>query len=88
MATNETSHSRTGSGGNELDTDDQIQKGEVQDHFRHGETQTPKSVAPVNEKTTLQDQTNLLPVKQLLVVFVGLSCALFCESNLISITTK
>ncbi|KAJ5641162.1 hypothetical protein N7528_000787 [Penicillium herquei] len=31
-----------------------------------------------NEKGKLQDQTNLLPIKQLLIVFVGLSCALFC----------
>ncbi|KAJ5729429.1 uncharacterized protein N7483_003937 [Penicillium malachiteum] len=38
---------------------------------------TPKE--PIaNEKGKLQDQTNLLPIKQLLIVFVGLSCALFC----------
>ncbi|KAH8669069.1 putative tetracycline efflux protein [Xylariales sp. PMI_506] len=34
---------------------------------------------PSDEKTKLQDQTNLLPFKQLIVVFLGLSCALFCD---------
>lgn len=86
MASNEIS-SQNRAGGNKLDTDP-IQKDMVKDGLKHGETQTTKSVAPVEEKTTLQDQTNLLPVKQLLVVFVGLSCALFCESNLIWIATK
>lgn len=33
-----------------------------------------------DETHELQDQTNLLPFKQLLVVFGGLSCALFCMS--------
>lgn len=33
-----------------------------------------------NNKGKLQDQTNLLPFKQLMIVFVGLSCALFCKS--------
>ncbi|OJJ45121.1 hypothetical protein ASPZODRAFT_18031 [Penicilliopsis zonata CBS 506.65] len=32
-----------------------------------------------NSNKKLQDQTNLLPVKQLLIVFTGLSCALFCS---------
>jgi hypothetical protein len=27
----------------------------------------------------LQDQTNLLPVKQVIFVFIGLTCALFCS---------
>lgn len=37
----------------------------------------------INKKMSppaLQDQTNLLPTKQVIVVFAGLSCALFCES--------
>lgn len=34
---------------------------------------------PTDDKTTLQDQTNILPMKQLILVFVGLSCALFCS---------
>ena len=42
-----------------------------------GQASTVES--PVNEKTTIQDQTNLLPVKQVMIVFVGLSCALFCK---------
>ncbi|KAJ5814831.1 hypothetical protein N7474_006608 [Penicillium riverlandense] len=43
------------------------------------EAQTPPSAPTDNEKMKLQDQTNLLPMKQLLVVFAGLSCALFCS---------
>lgn len=31
------------------------------------------------EAPKLQDQTNLLPVKQVILVFVGLTCALFCS---------
>jgi hypothetical protein len=44
------------------------------------EAQTPDSqaAAPDNE-TKLQDQTNILPFKQLAIVFLGLACALFCE---------
>lgn len=37
-------------------------------------------VPPVTDKHQLQDQTNLLPFKQVIVIFMGLSCALFCES--------
>jgi hypothetical protein len=33
----------------------------------------------IDGRTKLQDQSNLLPMKQLIVVFAGLSCALFCE---------
>lgn len=43
----------------------------------------PASEAPVpqvNDKHQLQDQTNLLPFKQVIIIFMGLSCALFCES--------
>jgi hypothetical protein len=43
------------------------------------EAQVSEKPSPVNEKTNLQDQTNLLPLKQLLVVFAGCSCALFCK---------
>lgn len=39
----------------------------------------PSVVTQVEDKHKLQDQTNLLPLKQLMVVFIGLSCALFCE---------
>lgn len=31
------------------------------------------------DKTTLQDQTNLLPTKQVLMVFVGLTASIFCS---------
>jgi hypothetical protein len=48
------------------------------------DAQPPDShmATPENEKTKLQDQTNILPFKQLIIVFLGLSCALFCESCL------
>lgn len=49
------------------------------DKAGHVEAQQLPDDNAVNEKTQLQDQTNLLPVKQVLIVFVGLSCALFCE---------
>lgn len=39
-----------------------------------GDGKGGKKVAP-----TLQDQTNLLPVKQVILVFIGLTCALFCS---------
>lgn len=42
-------------------------------------------IVPVEDKRKLQDQTNLLPFKQLLVVFLGLSCALFCQSKTTSV---
>lgn len=32
-----------------------------------------------DDKYALQDQTNLLPWKQVAVIFVGLNCALFCS---------
>lgn len=38
--------------------------------------------APIDKKAaaeaTLQDQTNLLPTRQVIIVFCGLSCAIFC----------
>lgn len=43
------------------------------------EANEPSSETTGNEKSKIQDQTNLLPIKQLLIVFAGLSCALFCE---------
>ncbi|KAJ4389868.1 hypothetical protein N0V93_007340 [Gnomoniopsis smithogilvyi] len=36
-------------------------------------------VTQVRDKHHLQDQTNLLPFKQVIVIFMGLSCALFCS---------
>jgi len=35
--------------------------------------------APKKDKYALQDQTNLLPVRQVIVIFMGLNCALFCS---------
>jgi hypothetical protein len=31
------------------------------------------------DKYELEDQTNLLPVRQVIVIFMGLNCALFCS---------
>lgn len=31
------------------------------------------------KEVELQDQTNLLPVRQLIFVFIGLTCAIFCS---------
>lgn len=31
------------------------------------------------KKYALQDQTNLLPAKQVIMIFCGLNCALFCS---------
>jgi CRISPR/Cas system CMR subunit Cmr4 (Cas7 group RAMP superfamily) len=31
------------------------------------------------KKVEVQDQTNLLPVRQIIFVFVGLTCAIFCS---------
>ena len=42
----------------------------------------PRSLAAVSPQTETQqrqDQTNLLPTKQVLIVFIGLSVAMFCE---------
>jgi hypothetical protein len=79
MATHEVPQPQNGVEGDGLIRDDQSQKDEANDKVENVKPEMPQPVAPVNEKTMLQDQTNLLPVKQLLVVFVGLSCALFCE---------
>lgn len=43
-----------------------------------GDGSKTKDTSAVDPKYALQDQTNLLPIKQVIVVFVGLSCALFC----------
>jgi hypothetical protein len=46
---------------------------EAQTKSQGGEGQKKK------KQLELQDQTNLLPVKQVITVFVGLSMALFCS---------
>ncbi|ORY25555.1 major facilitator superfamily domain-containing protein [Naematelia encephala] len=52
----------------------------------NSETETESVIVPETarqrgrrEEIQLQDQTNLLPLRQVIVVFVGLSCALFCS---------
>lgn len=41
--------------------------------------QTPPGKGKGRKEVELQDQTNLLPVRQVIVVFAGLSAALFCS---------
>jgi len=41
-------------------------------------SQTEK-VEKVKKEVELQDQTNLLPIRQVIFVFIGLTCALFCS---------
>jgi hypothetical protein len=43
------------------------------------ETEGEAGVETKKKTPELQDQTNLLPVKQVILVFVGLTCALFCS---------
>jgi hypothetical protein len=59
---------------NEPHTDSEEAKEERQDIEAQAEGKEGK-----RKKLELQDQTNLLPVRQVLVVFVGLSMALFCS---------
>jgi hypothetical protein len=56
-----------------LDEESRIGAEEVPEKNTELETETKKKVPE------LQDQTNLLPVKQVILVFVGLTCALFCS---------
>lgn len=44
-----------------------------------GELPSVEIFPGIEDEHKLQDQTRLLPFKQLLVVSVGLSCALFCK---------
>ena len=80
MAINGAPNSQEGAEGDESNTSDPHQNGEVKESMEVNEAETtPPPATVINEKTHLHDQTNLLPMKQLIVVFVGLSCALFCE---------
>lgn len=80
IATNKISPTQDGTGKMILDTDGHNQMEDVNMEVSDVELQAPESTAPTDEKVKLQDQTNLLPLKQLLIVFAGLSCALFCTS--------
>ena len=51
---------------------EQEETGAPLDHEQEKQSKKRKEVV-------LQDQTNLLPVKQIILVMVGLSCALFCS---------
>ena len=72
----ETEHSRT----NSLDDDRPDEERDTESNGAGADAsdgkggKNGKKVAP-----TLQDQTNLLPVKQVILVFIGLTCALFCS---------
>jgi hypothetical protein len=38
-----------------------------------------EETANIKKEVELQDQTNLLPIRQVIFVFIGLTCALFCS---------
>ena len=88
MATHETGHGidEDHDGNNRLDTHDEHSE-HHQDHLVRtgpgGDEETKIGAEEVSEKKPkapeLQDQTNLLPVRQVILVFVGLTCALFCS---------
>ena len=67
------------------EVDDNVQSGEPisenhsQEDISQDEAEKGEIKAPAPDANKLQDQTNLLPVKQVLIVFAGLSCALFCK---------
>ena len=82
IATNETSNTQDRPASNIVNTDEQDTKHEIESDVKDVKTQPPEPATSTSEKIKLQDQTNLLPLKQLLIVFAGLSCALFCESTL------
>ncbi|TXT11261.1 hypothetical protein VHUM_02012 [Vanrija humicola] len=44
-----------------------------------GDSRDAPSATPEDDRYALDDQTNLLPWKQVAVIFVGLNCALFCS---------
>jgi hypothetical protein len=81
IATNETSHTQDRAANNAVNASDQNTKNDIDAEAGDVGTQTLELVTPADEKVKLQDQTNLLPLKQLLIVFAGLSCALFCKSS-------
>jgi hypothetical protein len=87
MATHETGQGidEDHDGNDRLDTHDE--HSEHHDHLVRtgpgGDEETKIGAEEVSEKKPkapeLQDQTNLLPVRQVILVFVGLTCALFCS---------
>lgn len=52
---------------------------EVREHRVNGGTKTVEGGENEGRAAGLHDQTNLLPMRQLLVVFAGLSSAMFCK---------
>jgi len=87
MATHETGHGidEDHDGNDRLDTHDE--HSENHDHLvptgPGGDEETRIGAEEISEKKPkapeLQDQTNLLPVRQVILVFLGLTCALFCS---------
>ena len=82
MATHETGgydHDEHPDDGGRLDTHDEETSSD-----RHEESKVEGNAGAGEEKgkkkePVLQDQTNLLPAKQIWLVFVGLTCAVFCS---------
>jgi hypothetical protein len=79
IATHEISPTQEGVAKISLNTNDQNLKNNTDVKVGDVEVQVPQPTAQADEKVKLQDQKNLLPLKQLLIVFAGLSCALFCK---------
>lgn len=93
MATHETGHGidNDHDGNDKLETHDEDHEGDrtpgnsrresAVDEEQHTEANATSTNGPGGKKEApkLQDQTNLLPVKQVILVFVGLTCALFCS---------
>ena len=67
------------------EVDDSVESGEPisgnhsQEDISQDEAEKGEIKAPPPDANKLQDQTNLLPMKQVLIIFAGLSCALFCK---------
>lgn len=90
MATHETGHGidEDHDGNDRLDTHEEHSEHHDHDHGNlvktgpGGDEESKIGAEENSEKKKtpeLQDQTNLLPVKQVILVFVGLTCALFCS---------
>jgi hypothetical protein len=68
------SHSTKDSRGTEPDNELHDEEKEIE-----GSNTPVKRDRRKDAEAQLQDQTNLLPVKQVIFVFIGLTCALFCS---------
>jgi hypothetical protein len=85
MATHETGGYDHGDhpedGGGRLDTHDETHEETSSDRHEESRVEGGEGAGDKEKKKApvLQDQTNLLPVKQVIFVFLGLNCAVFCS---------